>query len=67
MNILEKNFSIEEVHSADEAFVTGTFAGLIPAVEIDGQTISGGRRGEITHMLQDMYRNKLSQLYPVKS
>ena len=66
MNILEKNFSIEEVHSADEAFVTGTFAGLIPAVEIDGQAMSGGRRGEITHMLQDLYHNKLDHLYSVQ-
>jgi len=66
MNILEKNFSIEEVHSADEAFVTGTFAGLIPAVEIDGQAMSSGKRGEITHMLQDLYHNKLDHLYSVQ-
>ena len=54
------------MHSADEAFVTGTFAGIIPAVEIDGQVMSGGVRGEITHMLQDLYSEKLAQLYPGK-
>ena len=57
----------QDVHSADEAFVTGTFAGIIPAVEIDSQVISGGVRGEITHMLQDLYEDKLTQLYPGKS
>ena len=65
--IKEKNFTIADVHSAKEAFVTGTFAGIIPAVEIDRQAISGGVRGEITHMLQDLYKQKLIQLYPGKS
>ena len=65
--LFEKDFTIEEVRSSDEAFVTGTFAGIIPAVEIDGHTMSGGVRGEITHMLQDLYWDKLAQLYPGKS
>ena len=65
--VLEKDFTIEKVLSADEAFVTGTFAGLIPAVEIDGQIISGGMRGEITHLLQDLYEKKLAQLYQGKA
>ncbi|GIS47777.1 MAG: hypothetical protein Ct9H90mP20_4470 [Candidatus Neomarinimicrobiota bacterium] len=34
--IHEKNFSIDDVYTANEAFVTGTFAGITPAVEIDG-------------------------------
>ena len=64
--VLEKDFTIEKVLSADEAFVTGTFAGLIPAVEIDGQTMSGGTPGEITKMLQNLYQKKLNHLYSVK-
>ena len=67
ITIEEKNFSMVDVHSADEAFVTGTFAGIIPAVEIDNQAISGGVRGEFTHMLQDLYGEKLVQLYPGKN
>ncbi len=67
ITIKEKDFTMEDVHSAEEAFVTGTFAGIIPAVEIDRQAISGGVRGEITHMLQDLYYEKLTQLYPGKS
>ena len=67
ITIKEKDFTMEDVHSAEEAFVTGTFAGIIPAVEIDRQAVSGGVRGEITHMLQDIYDEKLSQLYPGKS
>ncbi len=66
ITIKEKDFMTQDVHSADEAFVTGTFAGIIPAVEIDRKAISGGVRGEITHMLQDIYDEKLTQLYPEK-
>ena len=61
--IFEKDFSIQEVHSADEAFVTGTFAGIIPVVKIDGYEISNGKRGKITHLIQNFYKSKLSQLY----
>ncbi len=39
----EKSFSLTDVYGADEAFVTGTFAGVAPVVEIDGRKISVGR------------------------
>ena len=35
----EKNFSLVDVYGADEAFVTGTFAGLVPVREVDGRTL----------------------------
>lgn len=66
INILQRDFIIEDTHSADEAFVTGTFAGVIPVIEIDGHRISGGLRGEITHRLQKYYSEKLMTLYPEK-
>ena len=62
--IYEKDFKIDDVHSADEVFVTGTFAGIIPAIEVDGQKISNGIRGELTHKLQEYYSKKLMMLYP---
>ena len=37
--IRQKNFSTTDVYGADEAFVTGTFAGLCPVREIDGRPI----------------------------
>ncbi|UPR02233.1 class IV aminotransferase [Chloropicon primus] len=51
----ERNFSVTEVYSASECFVTGTFAGAIPVVEVDGREIGGGKRGEVTKRLQDEY------------
>ncbi len=52
----EKDFSLIDVHGADEAFVTGTFAGLIPVTEIDGRVISAGK-GPVTARLQGLYRD----------
>jgi len=52
----EKDFSLYESYSAEEAFCTGTFAGLIPAVEIDGRVIGDGGRGPLTERLQGLYR-----------
>jgi branched-chain amino acid aminotransferase len=38
----ERNFSTTQVYGADEAFVTGTFAGLVPVREVDGRVIGTG-------------------------
>ena len=53
--IKEKQFSINEVHEADEVFVTGTFAGIIPVRSVDGNTIGNGTRGPLTEQLQTRY------------
>ena len=37
--VFEKQFSLYDVYGADEAFVTGTFAGLIPVRLIDGRRV----------------------------
>ena len=55
LKIFEKNFSYKEVESADEVFVTGTFAGVIPVVKVGDKVISNSKIGEITKLLQDYY------------
>lgn len=53
----EKNFSLTECYGADEAFCTGTFAGLAPVRSIDGRTIGDGRPGPMVARLQALYRD----------
>lgn len=54
---LEKDFSLTEVYDADEAFITGTFAGVTPVSEIDGRVIGEGMPpGPMVTHLQDLYR-----------
>lgn len=57
---LEKDFSLIDVYGADEAFATGTFAGLIPISEIDGRKITLPH-GPVTARLQALYRDLCDQ------
>lgn len=53
----EKNFSLTEVYGADEAFVTGTFAGVVPVRMIDGRVLGDGAAGPMVARLQGLYRD----------
>ena len=53
--VFEKNFSLTEVYGAEEAFVTGTFAGVAPVIEIDGRIVGDGTRGSMVERLQSLY------------
>lgn len=51
----ETTFPLTKVYSADEAFVTGTFAGLIPVREVDGRIIGTDVPGPVTLQLRQGY------------
>ena len=51
----ETTFSLTDVYSAREAFVTGTFAGVVPVRVVDGRAIGTGARGPVVQRLQRMY------------
>jgi branched-chain amino acid aminotransferase len=53
--VFERNFSLTDVYGADEAFVTGTFAGVVPAHTVDGRQLTEGR-GPMVERLQTLYR-----------
>ena len=52
----EKNLTLSELYSADEAFTTGTMGELTPILEVDGRIIGKGRRGDMTRRLQELHR-----------
>lgn len=54
IEVFEKNFSLADVYGADEAFITGTFAGLTPVSQVDGRLIGDGNRPLLTK-LQSLY------------
>jgi len=60
--VFEKDFSLTDVYGADEAFVTGTFAGLVPVREVDGRTLGSGDvplPGPMVERLRALYRTKI--------
>jgi branched-chain amino acid aminotransferase len=56
---IEKTFSLTDVYGADEAFVTGTFAGIVPVREIDGRTLEC--RGPTVERLQKLYAERVER------
>ncbi len=60
MTAREKTFSLHDVYGAEEAFITGTFAGVTPVGEVDGRRISDGR-GPVVTQLQGLYRARIEE------
>ncbi|VXC68512.1 putative branched-chain-amino-acid aminotransferase [Oceanicaulis sp. 350] len=58
--VFEKNFSLTQVYGADEAFVTGTFAGVAPVSTVDGRLLCEGR-GPMVERLQQLYLEKITR------
>ena len=56
----ETTFSLTDVYAADEAFVTGTFAGLVPVHTVDGRTIGTGSRGPVVERLQKLFQEHVA-------
>jgi len=59
--VFEKNFSLVDVYSADEVFVTGTFGGLTPVIEVDGRQIGKRQAGEMTRRLRGLYLTEVAR------
>ncbi len=54
--VFERNFSLVDCYSADEAFLTGTFGAQTPVAEIDGRPIGNGEMGEVTKRINALYK-----------
>ena len=54
--VFERNFSLVDTYSADEAFLTGTFGAQTPVGSIDGRQIGTGQLGPMTERLQSLYK-----------
>ncbi len=48
------DYSLVQLYTADEVFVTGTMGGIAPVIRIDGRVIGDGRPGPLTGKLSDL-------------
>jgi branched-chain amino acid aminotransferase len=55
----ECDFTLAQVYSADEAFVTGTLGGVTPVVKVDGRVIGTGWPGAVTQLAGERYLRKV--------
>ena len=54
--VYQRNFSLVETYSADEAFLTGTFGAQTPVGTLDGRQIGTGQIGPMTERLRGLYK-----------
>lgn len=54
--VREENLTLYDVYTADECFLTGTAAEIIPAVSLDERIIGDGRPGDVTRRLIAAFR-----------
>jgi branched-chain amino acid aminotransferase len=56
ITVFERNFSLVDTYSADEAFLTGTFGAQTPVSTVDGRLIGTGDLGPVTTRLRALYK-----------
>ncbi|MDA2921160.1 aminotransferase class IV, partial [Desulfobacterota bacterium AH_259_B03_O07] len=56
-SVEERQLSLQELSSADEAFITSTSKGVIPIVQIDDHEIGSGSVGERTKTIMRLFRD----------
>jgi branched-chain amino acid aminotransferase len=55
--VFERNFSLVDTYSAEEAFLTGTFGAQTPVSTVDGRLIGTGDLGPVTARLRALYKD----------
>ena len=55
MQVVERNFTIDEAKEADEAFITSASTFVMPVVEIDGASLGTGTPGPIAKLMREIY------------
>ncbi|HYU44394.1 MAG TPA: aminotransferase class IV [Vicinamibacteria bacterium] len=53
---LETELALHDVYNADECFLTGTAAEIVPVVSVDGRTVGDGRPGSLTRLIMAEFR-----------
>ena len=61
IEIHERNFSLVDTYSADEAFLTGTFGAQTPVGMIDGRAIGNGELGPVATKIRSLYKNLVEE------
>jgi branched-chain amino acid aminotransferase len=56
LRISEPDLTRHDLYTADEAFLTGTAAEVIPMIKVDGRTIGNGKPGETTSRIMARFR-----------
>lgn len=59
-SVRQTDFTLAELYSADEAFVTGTFGGVTPVIQVDGRKIGKEVPGPLTKRIRSIYMQSMA-------
>ena len=57
----EMNFTFEDIRKCDEAFVTGTFAGIIPVSKLEGKELKSTNPSSLVNKIRKLYNRKIEE------
>ena len=55
----ETNFTFEDIKDCNEAFVTGTFAGIIPVSQLEGRKLESTNSDSLVNKIRMLYNQKI--------
>jgi branched-chain amino acid aminotransferase len=58
--VIERQIARTELYMADEIFLTGTAAEIVPVTSIDGHSVGSGKEGPLTRSIREMYAKIVS-------
>ena len=62
IEVVEEPLTLHDLYTADELFITGTAAEIVPVFEIDGRVINDKKVGEITKKLREKFKEIRTKL-----
>jgi len=57
----ETNFTFEDIKNCDEAFVTGTFAGIIPVSKLEGRKLASTNHDSLVNKIRILYNKEIEK------
>jgi D-alanine transaminase len=61
LKLAERGFTLEELHAAGEAFLTGSSIYVVPVTRVDGRPIGNGKPGPIARRLRELFMARLER------
>ena len=61
INCYQKDFTFDEIKDCDEAFVTGTFAGIIPVSSLENKNLSSTKTNSLTNHIRNLYNRFINE------
>ena len=58
--VIERQIARTELYMAEEIFLTGTAAEIVPVINIDGHAVGNGKEGPLTKSIREMYAKIVS-------